>query len=260
MPQKIRFQLEGRPPVQAFQYATAMRALVLRWLHAADPQLSQEIHDANQPKPLTVSPLWRNEGTERGCWFEVAVLADELAPTLWEGILVSPDTIRLGTQTYAIRSVEKGDAARWEDLAVVPVAPVDEFEMAMLSPTAHHLPGELRKSVVLPDPENYFGSWLGRWNSCCEWKFPPEIRDVIARQVAVTYCEGRTHAVRLDQRRTFIGFQGRVRFSLLKPQQAPEGTANALLTLARFANYRGTGVDTMRGMGQTVFLEPGRTG
>jgi len=49
----------------------------------------------------------------------------------------------------------------------------------------------------------------------------------------------------------FIGFQGSVRFQVLKPDTLDTDAMRALWALARLASYSGTGVETMRGMGQT---------
>jgi len=251
MPIRLRFVLEGAGAVSPFQHATGLRAVIFDWIRRADPDLAKEIHDANQSKPFSISPLWSERGFSL---FEVAVLSDDLIAPLLEGIERAGDTVRLGRQTYRLRDQEAVGAVTWEELLhAAPTA--REFGFRLISPTAHHAPGELRKSVVLPSPELYFGSWLGRWNVCCPVKFDMEaIRTLVEQQVAVKMCEGGTRAVTLDQGRPFIGFQGEVRFTLLKPETVAPEARTALAALARFAAYCGTGVDTMRGMGQTEIL------
>jgi CRISPR-associated endoribonuclease Cas6 len=254
MPIKLRIHLEGPEPGSVFRHATGLRAVTLDWIRRADPNLSQEIHDANQSKPFSISPMWSEEGF---AMFEVAVLADSLIAPLLAGIESAGETLRLGPQTYALRKWQTFGAVTWEEL-LTPRPTAREFGFRMASPTAHHAPGELRKSVVLPSPELYFGSWLGRWNVCCPIKFDTDtIRTLIEEQVAVKMCQGGTRAVMLDQGRPFIGFQGEVRFALLKPDTVAPEARSVLATLARFAAYCGTGVDTMRGMGQTeTFFTP----
>jgi CRISPR-associated endoribonuclease Cas6 len=252
MPQILRFILEGEPPQHSFQHATGLRALVLDWVRQADPALSQVIHDANQSKPFRISPLWSEEGK---VWFDVAVLAEEVVAPLLEGLRLAGRAIRLGRQTFHIRELTRVAESGWQDLLAPPDHPPRVFTFRLYSPTAHHAPGEFRKSVVLPSPELYFGSWLGRWNLCCPVKFDDTaLKSLVEQQVAVTECEGGTRAVRLDQGRTFIGFQGTVRFTLLKPDTIAPELRTALIALARFASFCGTGVDTMRGMGQTDLL------
>jgi CRISPR-associated endoribonuclease Cas6 len=243
MPLKIRITLAGEPPANPFQHATGLRALVLRWLQTAD-----------QAKPFRISPLQTEREERSRSWFETAVLADEIATPLMQGVKGSREEIRLGPQIFRLLSAEVVDAVSWQEL-LTPAPERDTWEFQLLTPTAHHAAGLFRKSIVLPDPENYFGSWMGRWNLCCEGKLDAALKERIAERVVVTACEGGTRAVRLDAGRTFIGFQGRVRFALLKPETAPAEAKTALTALARFASYCGTGVDTMRGMGQTCFLE-----
>jgi CRISPR-associated endoribonuclease Cas6 len=251
MPIKLRVVLEGPEPVSPFRHATGLRAVALDWIRRADPGLSQEIHDANQSKPFNISPLWSEEGF---AMFEVVLLADSLIAPFLEGIESAGETVRLGNQTYSLREWHSFGAVTWEEL-LSPCPTARDFGFRMASPTAHHAPGELRKSVVLPSPELYFGSWMGRWNVCCPAKFDTEaLRSLIEQQVAVKMCEGGTRAITLDQGRPFIGFQGTVRFTLLKPETVAPEYRTALAALARFAAYCGTGVDTMRGMGQTTTL------
>jgi CRISPR-associated endoribonuclease Cas6 len=251
MPIKLRFALEGPDPVSPFRHATGLRAVTLDWIRRADPVLSQAIHDANQSKPFSISRLWSEEEV---AMFEVAVLTDSLVAPLLEGIESAGKMVRLGPHTYFLREWQTFGAVTWEEL-LTPCPAAREFHFRIVSPTAHHAAGELRKSIVLPSPELYFGSWLGRWNVCCPAQFDMEaIRSLVEQQVAVKSCEGGTRVVMLDQGRPFIGFQGDVRFTLLKPDTVAPEARSALATLTRFAEYCGTGVDTMRGMGQTKTL------
>src|SRR5205085_7224606 len=138
--------------------------------------------------------------------FDVSILADEVGPPLREGIAQSRDIIRLGPQTFTLRRLETIAQATWEALRTPPPPDTREFAFRFVSPTAHHAPGEFRKSLVLPSPELYFGSWRGRWNVCCPQTFDDALMELVAAQVAVKDCQGGTRAVKLDQGRTFIGF------------------------------------------------------
>ena len=249
MPQIIQIELSGRAPATPFDHATGSRALVLKWLKCVDDELATTIHDANQPKPYTISPLWNREGRVDTLTFEIAVLTDWLTAALLEGVRQSPKTVRLGQQEYARTAVEVKSKREWEDF--FSPSYTHEFAFQLLTPTAHHAPGDARKSIVLPSPELYFGSWLNRWNLCCDTRIDPELMRIVENQVAVTACSGETKKVRIDQNRPFIGFVGEVRFRLLKPETVNEESRRGLTALARFASFCGTGVDTIRGMGQT---------
>jgi hypothetical protein len=185
---------------------------------------------------------------------EVALLADWAGAALKAGLPAAGTELRLGGQRFEFDGWESVAGWGWRSLAAT--APFLEASFRLLSPTAHHLSGPIRKSAVLPDPALYFGSWLNRWNLYA----PPEMRlghgllELVRERVAVAACAGQTESVPLDEGRVFTGFVGEVQFRLLKAAGVPDGGRRALGALARFAEYAGTGVETMRGMGQTVWV------
>lgn len=251
MPTRLLIPLHGPPPESQFQHATGLRALVLRWIEAADPALSLALHEENQPKPYAISPLWNQNGVLS---FEISLLADWLLKPLVTGMSECGDEVRLGSQRFRVEQPEIALEASWEELLEPPQPGERRFDLRFLTPTAHHAPGPFRKSVVLPSPEFYFGTWFNRWNLCCEQKMSEGILTTVQERVAVGACTGGTHAVRIDRSRTFIGFQGTVRFQILKPDTLSAEEYQCLQALARFATFCGTGVETMRGMGQTVWV------
>jgi CRISPR/Cas system endoribonuclease Cas6 (RAMP superfamily) len=221
-------------------------------LDGAAPETAAQIHNANQLGPLTISPLWCKPGSGKASVFEVAVLADWLVEPLIAGVEASPIEIRLGPQPFSLTGWEVSTAATWHDLLAPAPAGWRQFECELKTPTAHHQRQPFRKSIVLPSPELYVGSWLERWNLCCEIKLDADaLRQVVEERVAISAASGATRSVLLDPGRPFIGFEGRVRFVLLEPETFSEPARNSLAALARFANFAGTGVETMRGMGQT---------
>jgi len=254
MPQRLRFTLRGERPPHPFQHATHLRALVLAWLAGADPTLATEIHDANQPKPFTISPLYETNGMSGYHWFEVSLLADDLLDPLILGMSRAKEEVRLGTQWFRLEKPSAVASARWDELWT-PGAGMDDFSIRVLSPTAHHLAGPYRKSAVLPSPELYFGSWLNRWNLFAPQPFEQELMRIVEEQVAVTECTGGTLCVHLDGSRVFVGFEGNVRFGVLKRATLSLEDKAALTALARFSTFCGTGVETMRGMGQTLLVQ-----
>ena len=254
MPQKIRINLSGTPPNNPFQHASGLRALLYGWLQQSSRNVAQTVHDANQAKPFTISPLGREDNRDSGCFFDVSLLADWLSSPVLDGLSDSSQMIRLGREGYVITGWNVVRQANWESLLDCGNRPRD-FAFRILTPTAHHTPGIVRKSIVAPSPELYFGSWLNRWNLCCVQAMPDEIADVVAGHLALSSFCGKTEAVRLEKDRTFIGFVGSVRFSVLAAQTLSADAIRYLQALARFADFCGTGVDTSRGMGQTVLSE-----
>ncbi|MGO8670462.1 MAG: CRISPR system precrRNA processing endoribonuclease RAMP protein Cas6 [Capsulimonadaceae bacterium] len=258
MPTTYRFSITGPPPATPYDHIAGQRALVLDWVRQADPVASAALHDSNQAKPYAVSPIWTDE---RGTMsFEVSVLVEWLEETLLAGIGDIPRGIRLGPAQFRIEGVDVAAKASWPDLLRTPSPPSAHWAFQVLTPAAHHAAGEFRKAVVLPTAENYFGSWMGRWNLASGAPLSDDLRQVIVERMAVSHCAGRTVDILLDGSsrsrtgRTFIGFIGDVTFSLLQPHSVPCDALAALTALARLSRFCGTGVETARGMGQTRYI------
>ena len=111
-----------------------------------------------------------------------------------------------------------------------------------------------RKVAPLPDPELAFTSWWHKWNCMMDYlrreRIPEALRDYLPL-LAVARMAGRTERVLLDGSRPFIGFVGEISVKLLAPAAMPAELRARLRALARFAEYCGTGAETLRGMGQT---------
>jgi CRISPR-associated endoribonuclease Cas6 len=260
MPRKLRCYVEGSSFNDPFEHATHLRALVAGWLKRADPDLSTRIHATNQPKPYTISPIWSDPDRMGSAWFEVSVLDDAIAEPMLAGCRQCQPDIRLGSQDYRLRGPEIRAVADWEALREPAPANLCGFDLQMLSPTAaHHPSGPCRKAIVLPSPELYFGTWLDRWNRWADRKIAPvraeALMNLVETQIGVSACSGGTRAEHLDPGRPFIGFEGNVQFAILKPQSVPPQSLTDLAALARFSTFCGTGVETMRGMGQTVLVK-----
>jgi CRISPR-associated endoribonuclease Cas6 len=255
MPHRLHFTFRGDPPEQPFQHAAGLRALALRWISEADPELGASLHSSGRPKPYTLSPLWSPRGEPGVVRWEVTVLTDWLLEPLEAGVRKCGPEVRLGPQRFELERWERGRGVAWHGLLDGP--PASDWTLRLHSPTAHHATGPFRKSVVLPTPELYWGSWYQRWNLYA----PPELRmedsfllETVAERIAVSGCAGQTETVPLDAGRAFLGFTGEVRFTLLQPKETAPELRAALTALARLAPYCGTGVETMRGMGQTELL------
>src|SRR3990172_446942 len=77
----------------------ALNALLYHWLEAAEPRLSQFVHDQAEPKPFTLSPLI---ATGDECYrFRATLLEDEYGPYVSEG-MQRERTVRIGAHILAI--------------------------------------------------------------------------------------------------------------------------------------------------------------
>jgi len=272
MPGKVRVYLRGEAPASPFQHMSGLRALALGWIGRARPEQSAALHEVNRPKPYALSPLWeegagpedpavgsraaRATGGGRW-WFEVSLLDDRLALRLAEAAGAERE-VRLGPQGFEVTSVVVREVVSWEELLPASVPQRPRYTVRLITPTAHHAAGPHRKAVVVPSAETYFASWWNRWNLCAtQWECAPfaleeGVLAAAAEQVVIAGFSGGTQLVRnLDPNRHFLGFVGEVVFEVLKPGTLTHGVRASLEALVRLACYAGTGVETMRGMGQT---------
>lgn len=257
MPARIRLKLAGPPAAGPHRHAEGIRALVMASIRRADPELAAAVHDANRPNPIAIGPLETTADRADESAFEIAILKDSMIEPLLEGLPRVGAAVNLGPARYVVADGCIVAAASFRDLSSLP--PHDRsLRLNVLTPTAHHAPGAVRRTIVVPDPRLYAGSWLGRWNLFADARFDPALLNAVAQCVVVSAFSGGTRAIKLDGRRVFIGFVGSVTFHVLDASSGADDVAAALWTLARFAEYSGTGVETMRGMGCTRIAQDRR--
>jgi len=254
MPVRLRFPLNGPVPRTPHVHAAGVYRLVLDWLEAGQAGVSKPLHDANQVKPISIGPVW--SGAD-GSYFDVGVLVDHLLVPLLAGA-ARASVVCLGEQQYRLCPAQVIEHDSWEGM--MSGDPRTEWQFELRSPTAHHPAGPVRRTVVLPEPALYFGSWLGRWNLCSVNMLDPALLEIVRTGVEVASCDGRTHTIGLPRGHKigtphkpaqFTGFVGSVRFRAIPAAKLPADSLRVLTALARFSTFCGTGVDTMRGMGET---------
>lgn len=271
MPTKLHLVFDGPPPPDAhvsgtFRHATGVRALLYRCLAQSAPALALELHDFHGPKPLTASPLWWRGGR----WeLEVAVLIDDALPALLSGMPAVGERVRFGPEEFALTDLVVGPTVRyeafgaeagdWRTLHIDFLTPT-AFQQTLLVAGPEGTLRKQRKVTPLPDPALAAAAWWHRWNAMMDLQrrphLPERVLDVLPL-LAVARSGGHTECVRLDGTRPFIGFVGRLVAHLLARDTLAPDLVAALGALAHFANYSGTGVETLRGLGQTrVTLHP----
>jgi hypothetical protein len=260
VPYQLSFLLEGALPDPAYRHAKGLQALIYRWIEAGDSSLSEDIHAANELGPVSITRL---SGTGIGCLrFVVGVLSEGVLGALVQAVAESDGGVRLGADHYRLLEVAVGNEATWEDLAGGADPLPASIHIRTVTPTAMHKGGGTRgaprKSMPEPRPDLYFGNWMERWaRHCRSVDFGPtdDLIRFVDTYVALAHFQGGTEVVRdLDPGRFFIGFVGQASFKLLDKRFAGSPEWRALWALARMAEYSGTGVETMRGMGQTQIV------
>jgi CRISPR-associated endoribonuclease Cas6 len=196
-------------------------------------------------KPFSVWPVTPTPGGAAPDWqWRAAWLPAELPPVA----SLAADQLRLGHVTCQVTEVRHRSVPHAQLAAERPVQAVTvEFR----SPTYFSQNGF---DVVLPDPRLMVGSWRRRWNASLPEGHALVIDEDAWRQShrAIRLAEFDLRTERRDSGRGHerAGFIGSVTLRVDKDGPA---TARAVLgTLARFAEFCGTGAQTTHGFGATA--------
>ncbi len=241
-----------------------VHAAFLDLIRQADPLLSQQLHDMNQRKPFTVSPLLGPGRNSPGVY---RLRLTSLEASIFEAFIscflnpgASSLKLRLGAAMFEVVRIEGSSAGNewvgrssFEQLAMLPPASGWHFQFA--SPTAFSL-GEQdwggRKFAIFPEPGLVFDSLANRWAAFAPPGLPSldlvELRQYVEKYVVVTGFSGQSEVLPLKHH-SQLGFVGSASYRVLEKQPSPEYTA-ILNTLAAFALYAGVGYKTTMGLGQ----------
>ena len=216
------------------------------------------MHADTWPKPLTLSPLWWRDG---GWELEISVLLDQVGNLLLQGLAAHDPVLRLGRDEYLLQGVRMGAAASVEEM-LQQAAPVSQIMVDFLTPTTHHdtlmldpvLNRKTKISNPFPDPARTVTSWFHKWN-CLMGRMglapiPEEFLEILPH-LALSRMQGETQIIHLNGKQSLVGFVGSAVFEVIHPETLPPYMTTTLSLLATFANFSGTGVETLRGMGQT---------
>jgi len=250
----------------AFEHTNGLRSLAYRLLGESHPESADRYH-RSQDSYLAVSPLYGpDESGHRS--FELTVLTDSLVAPLMAGISgfqsLQPE-VMLGRERFRFRPTETVVQHSFEQIWECPLPAGMEFRFQFFTPTATHVTtrGTGRKINPLPDPSRLYPSWLRRWNrhapKTLHFLEQERFFEIVDRQVAVSELNGHTTEIQLFDRsrerpRLVIGFVGYTTFRVLAPAALELRERRLVAALSRYADYCGTGVETMRGLGQTRLL------
>lgn len=253
MPVRLEMLLYGPKPPTPFAHSSGLRAIVYGAIQRADTKIASWLHEVNQPKPFTIGPILSHQDQPDYHTVEITATVDDIGAVLLAGLPQAGEAFRLGPDTYISEDLRiTRRRTYYELLEQPPEGP--SVTVRLHTPTAHHAPGPVRKTIIVPDPRLYLGSWYGRWNLSAEEEIPEDAFEGLAAATVVSAFRGTSRAVQLDRKRLFIGFTGVVQFTVLDDGGPYEEFVRILWQLARFAEFCGTGIETMRGMGRTRLL------
>jgi hypothetical protein len=89
MPERLRFYLDGEAPKNPFQHSAGP---IFRWPAESDFGLAKLLRNANQVKPLAISPRWSASKPGDASHSEVSVLIDKLLREVMGGVLDAVDS------------------------------------------------------------------------------------------------------------------------------------------------------------------------
>lgn len=110
--------------------------------------------------------------------------------------------------------------------------------------------------MPLPEPSRVFHYYLRAWNAFAPEDIPINVNllDAIAFHVGVAQHRLQTVRVVLSDDEVHAGCVGRITFAVERWQKLGADFLGQLHTLARFAEWCGTGEHTTRGLGETRYL------
>ena len=245
-------------------------ALLLSLLRETAPEMSEQLHAMDGPKPFTVSPL-RGKFLSRSTkvsagdsyWLRFTFLNESLF-TKVACSLMSPGQrggLRLGTATFKLEeAVTQPHGSPWarfhsfEDIHERASSVDRKITLEFSSPTAFRFSG--KRNFTFPLPELVFGSYLNKWNAYSPIKFDDGLKIYLAEHVIPARYKLETRILDFGSYQE-VGFEGRSNF--IVTQSIPGEILRQINALADFAFYAGTGAKTTMGMGQTRRIYNGRT-
>jgi hypothetical protein len=199
-----------------------------------------------QDKPFAVWPLTPAPGGTEGEWvLRVAWLPDEPPPAA-----SAVDELRVG---HVRCLVNESTQRRVTHAALVAGPALPAVTVRFTSPVFFSQNGI---DVLVPDPRLIAGSWRRRWNSSLPDGDHLAVTDdawqVMHRALTLAAFGLRTEKRDSGHGRDRCGFTGTATLRLA--QSAPAAARQVLGTLARFAEYCGTGAQATHGFGATTLL------
>lgn len=245
----------------------ALHACILRLLSDIDPALGAALHDLNQLKPFTISPI-QGPVTVQGrrllfhqtqdYWFRVTGYEAQVSQCL--GVLEAqpPAHLRVLQGEFVVQRVTSDRRAHpWAHRSSYEVlyeamqrqeTAATRLALTFLSPTAFRSQG---RTVLLPLPRLVFTSLLERWNRYAPFPLSPVLLEAVEAGVDIARYTLETRMLDFDRYRQ-AGFVGNCEF--LVHRDLPAAYRQHLGLLTAFALFSGVGYKTTMGMGQVRWV------
>lgn len=218
------------------------------WFYGLIRELAPELHDAEGPRPFTLSHGGRDQP-----FIRLTFLQEDLYARLSARLYTLPEShMLLGKQRYGIKAVlQDGHPAAGLGNYARLFGPASTADAAMhfISPTFFRRQGN---NYPLPEPKLVFASLISSWNSFAPLKVPTDIEEALTGRLTLRHLELRSRSSEAHSRT--VGCLGRVTYHLPK---ASDEEKNWLSALHRFSFYSAVGAKTSLGYGQVrPFVHP----
>lgn len=270
----LTIRLEALMPTHISNHmGRAAQFVALNLIGEHDAALAESLHDADRPKPFTVSGLMRGDSAFYGAvsagdpaWIRITGLSAEVVAALLTVCDSPPEQVSINRQMWRVTGVHP-QISRYQTLIERHAAgrPQNRVTMRFVTPTTFKSQGV---NLPLPLPHLVFESLLSRWTAFTSHRLRDlphdQLTAYIAHHIVINQHNIHTALVRGKNSGKEVGFCGDVTFELLRRSDQLKKHDAALANLlqgqgmwfartvnllAEFALYSGVGRKTTTGMG-----------
>ena len=235
-----------------------------------DDAFARRLHDADGPRPFTVSNLWGAGRAREGlralepgatCWLRVTGLTQEMSAAIVRALPEPGQAIDLAGAPLRVTQIATGEddhpwAGRADYAELVQHHTLTggprprAVTLRFASPTLFRRQG---RDLPVPLPELVFDGYLRKWNSFAPLGLPQEAKRYAEECVALSKYRLRSRFVSFEGagKGGHVGFTGEVRFRFLTGDAY---WTRVMCLLGGYAFWCGTGYRTTVGFGQTQAL------
>lgn len=270
-----------RPANIRMHMGRAVQYACLQAMNAHNPQMVEQLHDAEGMKPYAASGLMQDDAPFSG-------IVDEGTPTWVRFVGLRADVIEallafannptpyveIDKAPWQVERVEV-ERNRWVGAGTYldllgqhqRAKPKRKFDLLFATPTAFHSKGN---NMPLPIPDLIFGSLAQRFAASSGLILPDDLADFVTWFVRVSRYEGQTRIVHLKQGSKQVGFVGQVQLSIatsnakMKHGYAEDearlradhdNLSRMVAMLCDWAGFAGVGIKTSVGMGMVRWVK-----